>query len=397
MTASAPHPLYWDHCATTPTSPRVIEAMGRSLSEHFANPSSGHMWGARARDTVEEARVHLAELLGASARELIWTSGATEANNISIFGAASRAAQPIHMISQVTEHSAVLEPIAELERRGHQVTRLSVNAQGMIDLAELDAALKPETRLVTLMHANNEVGSLLPLVEVGELIRARAHPECIFHVDAAQSVGKIPINLAKLEVDLLSLSAHKFYGPKGVGALYIRRATGRTLDRRSSSRSPLRLPPLCLGGAQERGVRPGTLATHQIVGLGVAAREAIDDLADGGEPRLRALTQQLYRGLKRLDPQARRRSPESGAPHILSITLDPALLERIEDHWSHIAFSRGSACHSTAHAPSHVLLALGLSSEEASRTLRFGLGRSTTSQEVSEALQRLGDLSYPIT
>jgi cysteine desulfurase len=259
----------------------------------------------------------------------------------------------------------------------------------MIDIDELCDALRPETRLVSLMHANNEIGSLLPLAEVGEQLRRSAAPECVFHVDAAQTVGKIAINLAELEVDLLSLSAHKFYGPKGVGALYVRRSTTRNRSLYSSRRPSLKLPPLCLGGHQERGIRPGTLATHQIVGLGVAAQEAIDDLNQGGDRHLRSLTHQLYQGLTQLDPSARRRSPELGAPHVLSVTLGAELLEHIEDRWSHIAFSRGSACHSTSNTPSHVLLALGLTSEEASRTVRFGLGRSTTPEDVSEALQLL--------
>jgi len=369
----------------------VIETMSASLGMHFANPSSGHRWGARARDSIEEARITLAELLGASPRDLIWPSGATESNNIALFGVADQTNKPMHIISQVTEHSAVLEPLAELKRRGHQVTLLPVNAQGMIDVATLRSALRPETRLVTLMHANNETGALSPIDEIGVLLRQHAPTGCIFHVDAAQTVGKLPINLEAMEVDLLSLSAHKFYGPKGVGALYIRRYTARTHSPYIAQRPSLRLPPLCLGGHQERGVRPGTLATHQIVGLGTAAREAIDDLAQEGDTRLRALVQTLYQGLTRIDPSAIRRSPECGAPHVLSITLSAEVLEHLESRWSHIAYSRGSACHSNSGEPSHVLLALGLTPEEASRTVRFGLGRSTTHQQVSEALQLLKD------
>lgn len=381
----SPSPLYWDHCATTPISTRVIEAMSDSMRDHFANPSSSHRWGSAARDSVEDARLDLAELLGASPRELIWTSGATESNNLVLFGVAQASSAPLHIISQVTEHSAVLEPLAELERRGHEVTLLSVDSQGHINLNELERALRPHTRLVSLMHANNEIGALNPLKEIGDLIKERASAECIFHVDAAQTVGKIPIDLKALKVDFLSLSAHKFYGPKGVGALYRCRSSRSGIGRSST----IALPPLFFGGHQERGVRPGTLATHQVVGLGVAAQEALADLANGGEARVRARVTQLYEGLQRFDSDLIRRSPAEGAPHVLSVTASPPLLELIEERWPHIAFSRGSACQSTSAAPSHVLLALGLSAYEASHTIRFGLGRDTSSEEISEALKLL--------
>lgn len=380
-----PYELYWDHCATTPTSSRVVEAMSASLRDHFANPSSGHRWGGAARDTVEEARINLATLLGASPRDLAWTSGATESNNLAIFGVAASAQEPIHIISQVTEHSAVLEPLAELRRRGHQVTLLPVNSEGHISLTELRRALRPQTRLVSIMHANNEIGALSPIHEIGALLRAEAPDECLFHVDAAQTVGKTPISLSSLPVDLLSLSAHKLYGPKGIGAIYIRNYT----RRREALRPAVKIPPLLFGGHQERGVRPGTTATHQIVGLGVAALEAQEYLRSGGEAKLRARVERLYEGLAQLDPDISRRSPIRSAPHVLSVTLSAPLLERVEACWGHIAFSRGSACQSSSSAPSHVLLALGLTSEEASRTVRFGLGRDITDLEIDTALKLL--------
>ena len=375
-----PSLIYWDHCATTPVSPSVVQSMSAALTDHFANPSSAHRWGARARDLVEDSRVAVAMLLGASPREIFWTSGATEANNLALFGAAASAEARCHIISQVTEHSAVLEPLEELDRQGHDVTLLTVNAHGVIDIEALRAAICPETRIVSLMYANNEIGALQPIAEVGALLREIA-PQCLFHVDCAQAVGKLSIDLKTLPVDLLSLSAHKLYGPKGVGALYIRRS--------AVERGALAISPLLRGGEQERRVRPGTLATHQIVGLGVAAHEAVEHLATGETERLRALNQQLLQGLQQIDSELIRRGHADGAPHVLSVTVSLRTLILIESKWRHVAFSQGSACHSLSSEPSHVLRALGLNAEEASRTIRFGLGRATTAQEIEDALTLL--------
>ena len=373
--------IYWDHCATTPPSSGVVDGMTTSLKLEFANPSSSHQWGAQARDHIEDARVQLAQLIGARARDITFTSGATEANNLAIFGVAAQTHPPIHIITQQTEHDAVLAPLKELKRQGHTVTTLPVDHEGLINLEHLADALTPKTRLISIMHVNNETGTQQPIEEIVRLIRSSAHPHCLIHVDAAQSVGKIPIDLRSLNADLLSLSAHKFYGPKGVGALYARRT--------APHRPPLKLPPLVMGGSQERGLRPGTLPTHQIVGLGIAAQEAMSHLNAGGEQIVRARCQQLYQGLKLLDPSATRRGALTRAPHVLSVTLAPRILERIQDRWGHVAFSRGSACQSTSGRPSPVLTAMGMSSEEAARTLRFGLGRGTTSQEIDQTLDLL--------
>lgn len=355
--------------------------MTHSLAQGFANPSSSHRWGAKARDEVEVGRAQLAELIGANARDLIFTSGATEANNLAIFGVARRSETPIHIISQVTEHSAVLEPLQILSQQGHEVTLLPVSSTGMIDLDQLRAALKPHTRLVSLMYANNETGVKQPIAQIGQLLMNDADPQCLFHVDAAQAIGKFTIDLSQLDIDLLSLSAHKFYGPKGIGALFLR--------RRNSRRRTLELPPLFFGGSQERGLRPGTTPSHQIVGMGVAALEAMEDLKKGGEQRLCDLREYLLEGLRSIDPHIERRGSPEGAPHVLSVTLSLHVFRQIEERWSHIAYSRGSACHSSSGRPSYVLTAMGLSSEQCSKTLRFGLGRYTTKEEIDHALRLL--------
>lgn len=374
---------YWDYCATTPLSPEVIREMSDSLARDYANPSSAHLWGLAARDRIEDARLSLAKLLGVQARELFFTGGATESNQIAILGTHARVSQPGHIITQATEHSAVLGPFRALERRGFEITVLPVDSSGRIDVNQLKSLINERTQLISIMHINNEIGTTHPIGEIADLIAQTASPDCLFHVDGAQSTGKISIDLSALGVDLFSLSAHKFYGPKGIGALYVR--------RRSPRRPSLKLPPISFGGDQERGLRPGTLATHQIIGLGVAAEEAHADLSSGGTDALTEKVSLLWAGLRSLDPLAIRRG-SGEAPHILSVTLSPQILERIEEHWAHIAFSRGSACHSQRGQPSPILTALGLSAEEASRTCRFGLGRFTTIAEIEEELTLLSRL-----
>ena len=372
--------IYWDHCASTPVSPTVIKQMTRSLTTHHANPSSAHPWGYAVREEIENARDQLARLLKVQAREIFFTSGATEANNIAILSGLKRVGLH-HVITQKTEHSAVLKPIKTLVEQGCTATVLNVDRKGYIDLDQLKNEINADTRLVSLMHINNEIGTMQAIAEIAELIAKHAHPECLFHVDGAQSAGKIPIDLKALNIDLFSLSAHKFYGPKGVGALYVNRKS----PRRSQA---LKLPPLFLGGQHERGLRPGTLASHQIIGLGQAAQEAKEALKTLEDQRLHTLVNELYQGLKGLDPSACRQGGGE-APHVLSITVSKPTLSAIEEAWGHIAFSRGSACQSSSGKASHVLTALGLTSEEASRTLRFGLGRDNHLREVQENLKLL--------
>ena len=371
---------YWDHCATTPLSEEVINAMSDSLRLDSANPSSTHRWGLSVRDRIEAARCQLASLLKVQARELFFTSGATEANQMSILSTAKRVKQPGHIITQVTEHSAVLEPIRILQSRGFDVSILEVDRQGLINLDQLSDELRTDTQLVSIMHINNELGTMQPIEAISELITRHGRPECLLHVDGAQSTGKLPLDLGALEVDLFSLSAHKFYGPKGIGALYVK--------RRSQRRPTLKLPPISFGGGQERGLRPGTLATHQIIGLGVAAELAERSLSKGDHLKLKERVDSLWNGIKSLDRTAIRRGTGE-APHVLSITVSTDMFSAIEDGWSHIAFSRGSACQSRSGKPSRILTAIGLNSEEASRTLRFGLGGTTSDEEIKENLDYL--------
>jgi cysteine desulfurase len=368
---------YWDYCSTTPIAPRVLSVMQDTLANCYANPASSHRWGNVARERVEDARYMLGQLLNVQSRELYFTSGATESNQLAILGGLDRVG-PHHIITQKTEHSAVLKPINHMVSQGCEQSILSVDSQGLIDVDQLKSSIKPETRLISIMHINNELGTIQPIAEIGECIAQYAHPDCLFHVDGAQSTGKIDIDLAQLNVDLFSLSAHKFYGPKGVGALYVRRRSPRR-------QTTLKLSPLSFGGGQERGLRPGTLATHQIVGLGMAAQEAQTELNSEGPQRTKNLINLLFKGLVNLDPSLIRRGTGE-APHVLSVTLSPHVLEAIEECWSHIAFSRGSACRSSTGGPSPILTAIGLSSEAASHTCRFGLGRFVSTQEIEENL-----------
>lgn len=370
-----PTPIYLDNHATTPLDPRVLEAMMPYLTTQFGNAaSSSHVFGWEAAKAVQRARTQVAALIGAQAHEIAFTSGATESNNLAIKGIADchRGEAGRHIITTTIEHAAVLDPCARLESAGFAVTRLAVDREGRIRLQELTAALRPETVLVSIMAANNEIGVVQDIEAVGTVTRARG---ILLHSDATQAVGKMPVDVKRWQVDLLSLSGHKMYGPKGVGALYVKHGTrvGCQLD----------------GGGHERGLRSGTLNVPGIVGLGEAARLALADLAEESA-RIAALRDRLReRIMGRLDGVKMNGSADHRVAHNLHLTLQGVEAETLMLSLPEIAISSGSACSSAARAASHVLLALGLSDDEAQRSLRFGLGRFTTAAEVDYASDRL--------
>jgi len=374
--------VYLDYNATTPVQPEVLDAMLPFFSGEFGNAASIHTPGQRARAAVETAREQVAALIGARAQEIVFTSGGTESDNHAVFGVVGQAFLPVpsstnadsspHIITTAIEHEAVLNACQALEKSGVRVTFLATNREGQIDLNELRRAVRPETVLITIMHANNELGTLQPLEEIGRITKER---DIYFHTDAVQSAGKVPIDVNKHGVDLLSLSAHKFYGPKGIGALYIRRGT--------------RLRQLLYGGHHQRGFRPGTENVAGIIGLGKAAEIARESLAADAR-RLSALRDRLEQGLLARVPYARvnggaaSRTPNTtnfGFPGIEGEALLIAL------DLKGLACSTGAACSSGAVEPSHVLTAIGLPPEEARASLRFSLGRHTTEQEIDFALQ----------
>jgi cysteine desulfurase len=371
--------IYLDGHATTPVDPRVLEAMLPYFREQYGNASSvDHAAGRRVRDAVEAARGEVAALIGASAKEIVFTSGATEANNLALKGAvaARRAAagldQGDHIITVATEHRAVLDTCRHLERDGLRLTVLGVRPDGLVDLDALRDAITPQTILVSVMAANNEIGVLQPLAAIGALTRER---QVLLHTDAAQALGKIPLDVSSLPIDLASFSAHKMYGPQGVGALYVR------------SRHPtVRLAPLLDGGGQERGVRPGTLNAPGIVGFGAAAAiSAMEMPAESA--RLRVLRDRLLHGLRERMPGVHvNGSLEARLPHNLNVTIDDVdetLASRLEG----LAVSSGSACSTGRIEPSYVLRALGVPPRQAHGTLRFGLGRFNTDEDVAEAVE----------
>lgn len=371
-------PVYLDYAATTPVDPRVAEAMAGCLTLDgvFANPASAHGPGRAARERVEQARAELAGLLGAEPRELIFTSGATESNNLAIAGAARfHARKGRHLVTARTEHKAVIDVCRALEREGLEVTWLEPGTDGIIAPDQVRAALREDTVLVSLMHANNEIGTVQDIAAIGETVRARG---VLFHVDAAQSVGKLPLDLGSLPVDLLSISAHKFHGPKGVGALYQRR------------RPRARVQPLIHGGGHERGLRSGTLATHQIVGLGLAARLAGEERPDEAR-RLTDLRRRLVAGLRaRVEGLRLHGDPEQRLPGLVNLYFPgvhgESLLAALDPH---VSVSSGSACTSVSAEPSYVLRALGLSEAEAEASLRFSLGRFTGPEDVDYAIEQV--------
>ncbi len=370
---AAERPIYLDYQATTPCDPRVVEAMVPFFTERFGNPHSvQHAFGVRAEQAVERARAQVAELIGAEAREIVFTSGATEANNLAIKGVARfRRDRRPHVVSCVTEHKCVLEAVSRLQNEGCRVTLLPVGPDGLIDVAALEAALTEETALVSVMAVNNEIGVIQPLAEIGALCRERG---VAFHSDAAQAVGKIPLDVEAMNIDLLSISGHKVYGPMGVGALYLRR------------RPRVRLEPLFDGGGQERGARSGTLPLPLCVGLGAACAIAQREMREEGE-RLARLKARLYGAITarlpevRLNGHAERRIP--GNLNLAFPGVDgTALVEAMPE----VAVSTGSACTSASVEPSYVLRALGLADEMAGASIRIGLGRFTTEAEVDAAL-----------
>ena len=368
-------PIYLDYSATTPVDPRVAEKMIPYLVEKFGNAASrSHAFGWESEAAVEEAREEVAKLVNADAKEIVWTSGATESNNLAIKGAANfYSSKGKHLVTVKTEHKAVLDTCRELERQGFEVTYLDVQENGLLDLEVFKAALRPDTILVSVMFVNNEIGVIQPIAEIGELCRAKG---IVFHVDAAQATGKVEIDLATLKVDLMSFSAHKTYGPKGIGALYIRR------------KPRIRLEAQMHGGGHERGFRSGTLATHQIVGMGEAFRLARLEMTSENK-RIGALRDRLFKGLSDIEQVFINGDMEYRVPHNLNISFayieGESMLMAIKD----LAVSSGSACTSASLEPSYVLRALGREDELAHSSIRFTLGRFTTEEEIDYAIKLL--------
>lgn len=379
-------PVYLDYSATTPVDPRVAEKMIPYLTEHFGNPASrSHSFGWTAEQAVEKAREEVARLVNADPKEIIWTSGATESDNLALKGAAHfYETKGRHLVTLKTEHKAVLDTMRELEAQGFEVTCLDPGPDGLLDIDTLKAALRPDTSLVSIMHVNNEIGVIQDIAEIGRICREKG---VIFHVDAAQSTGKVEIDLQKMPVDLMSFSAHKTYGPKGIGALYVRR------------RPRIRLKAMMHGGGHERGLRSGTLATHQIVGMGEAFRIAREEMAEEAE-RIRLLRDRLLAGILDIEEVYLNGDLERRVPHNLNASFNyvegESLMMAIKD----IAVSSGSACTSSSLEPSYVLRALGRSDELAHSSIRFSIGRFTTAADIDfavalikRAVERLRDIS----
>jgi cysteine desulfurase len=365
-------PIYLDYSATTPVDPRVAQKMITYLTDEFGNPASrSHSFGWTAEAAVEEARAQVAALVNCDAKELVWTSGATESINLALKGAAHfYKDKGKHLVTVKTEHKATLDTMRELEREGFEVTYLDVDADGMVPLAKFEAALRPDTIVASVMLVNNEIGVIQDIPGMGEICRKRG---IIFHVDAAQATGKVPIDLARLKVDLMSFSAHKTYGPKGVGALFVRR------------KPRVRIEAQMHGGGHERGMRSGTLPTHQIVGMGEAFRIAKAEMATENE-RIRMLRDKLWKGLTRIEEAYVNGDMEHRVPHNLNVSFNfvegESLIMAIKD----IAVSSGSACTSASLEPSYVLRALGRSDELAHSSIRFTIGRFTTEADVDYAV-----------
>jgi cysteine desulfurase len=370
-------PVYLDYSATTPVDPRVVDAMVPWLGQRFGNPASrSHAYGWDAEHAVEEAREQVAALVGCDPKDLVWTSGATESINLAIKGVAGFYKEKgRHLITVRTEHKATLDTMRELEREGFEVTYLDVLENGLIDLEVFKAALRPDTLLVSVMYVNNEIGVIQDIPAIGAMCRERG---IFFHVDSAQATGKVEINLASLPVDLMSFSAHKTYGPKGVGALYVRRKPRVRIDAQIH------------GGGHERGMRSGTLPTHQIVGMGEAFRIARVEMAVENE-RIRVLRDRLYRGITSMEEVYINGDMEHRVPHNLNASFNyvegESLIMAVKD----LAVSSGSACTSASLEPSYVLRALGRSDELAHSSIRFSVGRFTTEEEVDFAVELLRD------
>ena len=370
-------PIYFDYLATTPVDPRVVEKMVHCLSMegNFGNAASrSHLFGWKAEEAVENGRRQVAELLNADPREIVWTSGATESDNLAIKGVAHfYSKKGKHIITSKIEHKAVLDTCRQLEREGYEVTYLDPGSNGLTTPEMISAALREDTILVSIMHANNEIGIVNDVAAIGEVTRAAG---VLFHVDAAQSAGKIPIDLETMKIDLMSLSAHKMYGPKGMGALYVRR------------KPRVRLEAQIHGGGHERGMRSGTLATHQIVGMGEAAQIAREGMAEE-TTRLISLRQRFWDGIKDIEEVHINGDPDARLPGALNVSIAFVEGESLIMSLKDLAVSSGSACTSASLEPSYVLRALGLNDELAHSSLRFSMGRFTTEQEVDTAVAQL--------
>ncbi len=379
-------PIYLDYSATTPVDPRVAAKMIPYLTENFGNAASrSHSYGWASEAAVEEAREEVAKLVNCDAKEIVWTSGATESINLALKGAANfYQTKGKHVITIKTEHKATLDTVRELERQGFTATYLDVKTDGLIDMAALKAALRADTILVSVMMVNNEIGVIQPIAEIGDLCRERG---IVFHVDSAQATGKVPIDLQKLKVDLMSFSAHKTYGPKGMGALYVRR------------KPRIRLEAQMHGGGHERGFRSGTLATHQIVGMGEAFRIARLEMATENE-RVRMLRDKLLAGVSGMDEIYVNGDMENRVPHNLNVSFNFVEGESLIMGIKELAVSSGSACTSASLEPSYVLRALGRNDELAHSSIRFSIGRFTTEADIdfaikllNERIQKLRDMS----
>ncbi len=370
-------PIYLDYSATTPVDPRVAETMCRylTLEGEFGNPASrSHAFGWQAEKAVEEARAQVAALIHADPKEIVWTSGATESDNLALKGAAHfYQNKGRHIVTVKTEHKAILDTTRQLEREGFSVTYLDPEPDGLLDLAKLEAALRPDTILVSVMHVNNEIGVIQDLAAISRIVHPRG---ILLHSDAAQSAGKIPIDVAALGVDLLSLSGHKVYGPKGIGALYVRR------------KPRVRLEAQMHGGGHERGLRSGTLATHQIVGMGEAFRLAREEMESEGA-RIRGLRDRLLEGLSDIEEVYVNGDLEQRIPGNLNVSFNFVEGESLIMALKEIAVSSGSACTSASLEPSYVLRALGRNDELAHSSIRFTLGRFTTAQDVEDTIRLL--------
>src|SRR5471030_763738 len=368
-------PIYLDYSATTPVDPRVAQKMSECLlvDGNFGNPASrSHAFGWKAEESVENARRQVADLVNADPREIVWTSGATESDNLAIKGAAHfYASKGKHLITSKIEHKAVLDTARQLEREGFEVTYLEPGEDGLITPEMVEAALRDDTILVSVMHVNNEIGTINDIAAIGELTRSRG---VLLHVDAAQSTGKVDIDLATLKVDLMSFSAHKTYGPKGIGALYV-------------SRKPrVRIEATMHGGGHERGMRSGTLATHQIVGMGEAFRVAKEDMA-AENLRIKALSDRFYKQVEHLEELYINGSMTARVPHNLNRSFNYVEGESLIMALKDLAVSSGSACTSASLEPSYVLRALGLSEALAHSSIRFSVGRYTTEEEIDYAIE----------
>jgi len=368
-------PIYLDYSATTPIDPRVVDAMLPYLREQFGNPASrSHTFGWDAERAVERARQRVAELAGADPREIIWTSGATESINLALKGAAQfYRDKGRHLVTVRTEHKATLDTMRELERSGFEVTYLDVLPDGLLNLSAFEAALRPDTVLASVMLVNNEIGVIQDIEAISQLCRGRG---IILHVDAAQASGKVPIDLGRLSVDLMSFSAHKTYGPKGIGALYVRR------------KPRVRLEAQIHGGGHERGLRSGTLPTHQIVGMGEAFRIAKEEMSSDNE-RIRALRDRLLAGLTEIPEVYVNGDMHRRVPHNLNLSFNFVEGESLIMAIKEVAVSSGSACTSASLEPSYVLRALGRSDELAHSSIRFTVGRFTTREEIDYAIDLL--------